>query len=471
MKPTAEQSRAIQMFAQGGPVKVIAFAGAGKTSTLTAMAKAMPGKRGLYAAYNRSIKDDAAEKFPRTVQCKTTHGLAWGSLAGEYGEQKLRFGPRADQLEGFLKSSLTELNRPEAMAILKAALQVTLRRFCQGWEEEVTEHHVPRLPGITDKEQETLEEVIPDIAQEVWEAQADPKNALGLGGDGYVKLWALNRPRLRKDYIMVDEAQDLNPVVIGVMKAQDAQIICVGDSHQQIYEWRGARDALRILPGQEGRLTQSFRFGPRIAGIANMVLTAMGEQYPLIGTPSINDAVFLAEGHDYVDAVLCRTNAGVFSRAVDYLDMGRLVYVAGGVNELRSWVEDAGRLVRGLPARSMELMGFVDWAQVEAFAKTEDGRGLVSFVSLVNRFGVDRLGEVLDRILPAPRPGCVTLSTAHKSKGLEWNSVEINEDFWVEKASLAEQRLFYVAITRAKRVLSVSRELVDVYSRAQEVVA
>jgi superfamily I DNA/RNA helicase len=32
--------------------------------------------------------------------------------------------------------------------------------------------------------------------------------------DGYLKLWAFSMPRANVDYILVDEAQDLNPVYL-----------------------------------------------------------------------------------------------------------------------------------------------------------------------------------------------------------------------------------------------------------------
>ena len=53
------------------------------------------------------------------------------------------------------------------------------------------------------------------------------------------------------------------------------------------------------------------------------------------------------------------------------------------------------------------------------------------------------------------------VSTAHKSKGLEWGRVQIDDDFLYDvnrqtvKISPEELRLLYVACTRAKDVLDV----------------
>jgi superfamily I DNA/RNA helicase len=280
------------------------------------------------------------------------------------------------------------------------------------------------------------------------------------------------------DFIMVDEAQDLNPVLIGVIRQQQAQIVAVGDSHQQIYEWRGARDALVILPGRECRLTTSFRFGDAIAAAAGRVLAAMGERFPLSGFPLISDQVVSLYA-DEADAVLCRSNAAVIGEAIGFLDQGRTVATPGGTGEIRALVEDVEALRQHRPARSPSLMGFTTWQEVEKHAETDEGRSLRVFVQLVSKYGCVTLKRVLDQILPYEKErlplGTVTISTAHKAKGLEWLCVTINEDFFdsasdneESRISIAERRLFYVAITRAQRTLCVDPNVLDAFSRPNE---
>lgn len=81
-KPTNEQATAHDAFLQGKSLKINAFAGSGKTSTLQLLANAT-GLRGQYLAFNRNIVGDAREKFPDTVDCSTSHSLA--SRATPYG--------------------------------------------------------------------------------------------------------------------------------------------------------------------------------------------------------------------------------------------------------------------------------------------------------------------------------------------------------------------------------------------------
>jgi hypothetical protein len=79
-KLTDEQKQCVEVALQGKDVKIKAFAGSGKTSTLVAISRELPGK-GLYLAYNKAIQIDAARKFPSHVDCKTAHSIAYRATA------------------------------------------------------------------------------------------------------------------------------------------------------------------------------------------------------------------------------------------------------------------------------------------------------------------------------------------------------------------------------------------------------
>ena len=64
----------------GKSFKVIAYAGTGKTTTLQMISDAMPERRGMYLAFNKSIASEAQNKFHRGVDCRTFHSLAFRSV-------------------------------------------------------------------------------------------------------------------------------------------------------------------------------------------------------------------------------------------------------------------------------------------------------------------------------------------------------------------------------------------------------
>lgn len=79
--PTAEQTIALEAARRGGNLKIKAYAGAGKTSTLGLIAQGLEGRRGLYLAFNRAIADAAARRFPAHVASRTMHAHAWAAVS------------------------------------------------------------------------------------------------------------------------------------------------------------------------------------------------------------------------------------------------------------------------------------------------------------------------------------------------------------------------------------------------------
>lgn len=86
--PTPEQEQAVEAFKTGESLKINAYAGAGKTSTLQLLARSTP-QTGQYLAFNKKIVFDSRGKFPTSVDCATTHAMALRGLRGRYARDKL----------------------------------------------------------------------------------------------------------------------------------------------------------------------------------------------------------------------------------------------------------------------------------------------------------------------------------------------------------------------------------------------
>lgn len=452
MQLTNEQALAVSGFISGQSMRLQAYAGAGKTSTLVQMARNTRAP-GLYVAFNKAIATDAERKFRgTTIRAQTAHSLAFRAIASAgYAVPKMTGNLNARALSG-----------PYRERLLASAV---LRRFMQSADDIISTAHIPSLPANV-RENIDIERIL-IIASNAWQAACNPRDAMPLGHDGYLKLWALGRPRLDAMYrhILVDEAQDLSPVLIGILADQNAQLISVGDRHQQIYAWRGAVDALEQLPGADYRLTGSFRFGVIIAEYASALLRTMGEPIAVQGLAPCPGTV--GEPDACYSAVLCRSNAGVLEVAASYIELGHRVHCVGGMADLSATIDDAERLRRGEPAQSPDLIGFTTWREVQDFSETDDGAGLRVLVSLLERYGIQRLRELLGALHPERTGAHVVVSTAHKSKGLEFPEVEIHTDFarTADDPSIEERRLYYVACTRAQSELAIPYEVSEIFSK------
>jgi len=84
IRPSPEQQRARELFLKQEGLRIDAYAGAGKTTTLRLLASSTNG-RGLYLAFNRSIAEHARGKFPTQVACATSHSLAFRAIARSFG--------------------------------------------------------------------------------------------------------------------------------------------------------------------------------------------------------------------------------------------------------------------------------------------------------------------------------------------------------------------------------------------------
>lgn len=479
--PTAEQSECVEQFLTGETLRIGAFAGATKTTTLTLCARATT-RPGTYVAFNRSIADDAATKFPDHVSCSTLHSLAMRSLRFRYsksplGNQKLTGSMNGGFLAKAMGYGTEQLSRFVTVPSRSWGRLVidTIRRFCMSGRPTISEVDVPVEGAMSQLEPElitTLKRRVVQDAIKVWERMVDPKGDLPLGHDGYLKVWAMAAPQLAGDYVFCDEAQDTNGVVLELIRQQRGQVISVGDRYQQIYEWRGALNAMDMLPTQrEARLTKSFRFGPDIANYATDILRELGEKLPVQGFEKIPSKI---EAIKKPDIILCRTNATLLEKLMLSLDHGIKPYIIGGVSQMLQWIDATEMLMAGRTVDfPMEFFGFRNWQEVVTACEQEDSKELSNWVRIVKKYPPQTLRAALEDLPPHEQGAQLLLSTGHKAKGREWSKVRLASDFLrtsgdSNHVSPAELRLFYVAVTRASHVIEIPDQLTETLMNMRE---
>ena len=371
---------------------VNAYAGTGKTSTLIEFCKKRKEKKILYLAYNNSMVKEAEKKFKllSNVSVKTLHSLAYA----EYGIQnKERLGNLTSKdIQEYFDDENALFNASFTISLLKDFCNSadTMREFCEKILSE----------KIVLKNKKLDKEYLVHKLKELWKKITLKESKIAYPHDFYLKEYQLNKPKLDYDFILVDEAQDINECVIDIVLKQKAKKVFIGDTYQSIYAFRGAIDSLTKLSQLENSitlfLTQSFRCPLSIANIANFYLLALGSKKQFIGTKKEK------QEKTNVLALLARNNATLFDYAVENLDK--------------------------------------------------------------------KIAKEIKKLSVNPKEAEFILTTGHKSKGLEWDSVEIMDDFINLRAIVSsaqesgkevilakeELNLLYVAITRSMQTLHLS---------------
>jgi hypothetical protein len=463
--PTNEQIAIIEGAKGNTDISIEALAGTGKTTTLKMLAESRTNLKGTYVAFNKSIVDEAKSKFPSNVTCSTAHGLAYRAIGRDYASrlhstQRLSFKQIAEWLDApafAFKSSISHHVLDPAQIARYA--QATVRNFCKSIDHELSAKHV-EMPVIIKADspnaQAFARKVLP-LAKKIWNDLLLHEGFMKFTHDYYLKMWQLGKPTIGSDYILFDEAQDADPVMLDVVNSQSSsQLIYCGDQFQAIYEWRGAKNALNMVHVDKHLwLTQSFRFGDAIADEANRFLGLLDAPKLVKGLGSVKSSL---RGISNPDAILCRTNAGVISALMGEQAKGRSVSIIGRTQELIDFAEACQQLMQGGRTGHPELAPFSNWESVLGFIAEypEEAQEIKTMVELIQSFGTKKLILALNQVV-SEKQADVVISTAHRAKGREWNDVRLQGDFLhVNDMDAEDLRLAYVAVTRAQKTLDMT---------------
>jgi DNA helicase-2/ATP-dependent DNA helicase PcrA len=318
-------------------------------------------------------------------------------------------------------------------------------------------------------------------------------------------------------HLLVDEYQDTDPAqqrLLGAWMGEGRSLCVVGDPNQSIYGFKGAEPGLiegfttQFADAVTVALVRDYRSTPQVVALANRIVaapaaTALVGQQPPGPEPSLT---VHQEEEDETAALVERTR-GLLADGVPVTEVAVLHrYHVQGV-PIRAALLGAGVPVVRLkddekffqtPAvraalRSMArhdaaaegleaLQGVLRQQGFDHDRPPEDGLQLdrhellAALLQLARALPQERRTTSADLLAelnrqadqerdPTPTPG-VTVGTIHAAKGLEWDAVllprmtdgSLPASFAKTPQQQAEEeRLFYVAITRARRHLHLSR--------------
>lgn len=459
------------------------FAGTGKTQTLVELAKVNCDKKIIYIAFNKSIEMQAATRFPSNVQVCTAHSLAYSSFGKKY-KHKL-----VNNISPYNVLSFLQLKKNKLYKLASIKVVEILNGFFNSNYENINDFvNESEFIFPLDKKK------IISYAEMCWENMKDVRcNDVKVSHDFYLKLYQLNNRKLDYDMIFFDEAQDANPAMLDIVLKQqvfnkDIRIVFVGDTNQAIYSFRGTRDVLKKLTSpNDYKLTNSFRFGNNIAFCANAILkTLKNESNKLTGLKSIDNVGRIDSTQPY--ALITRTNSFLFLKACEAVEKNKKVYFVGGFegysfNKMREVLKLA--LGKKDEIKDPSISQYNSFAEYSEIAETLDDKEMLNIIKVIEKYN-SKLDTMIENIrlnnVENIEDADIVLTTAHKSKGLDFEQVMLANDFSnfidskgniiLKKLREEEVNILYVAVTRAisrlQPNLSLSR-IVSYYKKHHEI--
>lgn len=439
-------------------IMVNAKPGSSKTTTCVESMWRLPESvRGntLSLAFSKDIQRELDARCPTGVVSKTFHSLGLGVLTKKMG--RIQVDTRGDKLDKIVTNLIGDKKEEEELheAVIKTI------KACKANLYE-TEEEIESAIDQYDLDIGRRQEQIDAVSKALQSCVSQPRVA-----DYDDMLWLpykldLSFPKYHLGY--VDEAQDCSKLRINLLRrclGPNSRAVVVGDKGQAIFAFafadENSMDNLKaelnpvVLP-----LSVSYRCAQSIVREAQKLVPDI-EWSPTAPEGSVsvaNQDKMLREAIPG-DAILSRINAPLISIALKFIKDGRRANILG---------RDIGKTLGWMVKRSKKdtVPEFLSWLskwkddEVERVTKKKgDPEPTIDRASCLETLceGSDSLSDVLSKIdnlfNDVSDNTRITISSAHRSKGKEWNRVWLLENFR-KTQDQSEINLRYVAITRSK---------------------
>lgn len=485
--PTDQQSAIISAAASGSPIICSAGAGCSKTSTIEMFVPRLSAPA-TAVAFNTSIKKELEQRLPPTTTCRTANGLghrAWQKVV------RPKLTVNADKCGDILKLFLQDSGLPfeETQTLFGDVVKLVALAKHTGI---VPKGHPYR--GLEPDEPETWE----DLADRFWIEPSSLvlqyshrvlEESIRQAYQGLIDFDdQIYMPTLfgasydRAKILIVDEAQDLSPINhLQLFRCAPEQLIAVGDPRQAIYAFRGAdSNSMANIERQFKKLNFSHFPLSLTFRCPKLVVKRQLDHYPEFEAFKTNPEGKVLRWTDWSSlqlpqdnvAILCRNNGPILSLAFKLLRNKVPIKVLGRdiAKSLKNLLKKA---LRPGGSTTEDLLRQIETWKQEELQKAAGRQGRMTQIHdraesmsaiCENVLSLEEACAAVDNIFS--REGRVVLSTGHKAKGLEWETV-IHLDPWripskqaVEANALGdssmlrqENNLRYVIETRSRQTL------------------
>lgn len=474
---------------------LVARAGCGKTSTIlmgvdAIMAK-FPRAEVLVCAFNKSIADEVGGKLKKAghvnwkqVQASTLHSLGWGLVRFAY---KLDNNAIDDKK---VRRIIETQNEPE-FAEFGAQVEAMVRYGKQAGvgffpdlpiESFDVWAHLANHYDVNGFDDTSVLDTVIQLTQKVYRISLAQTDVVDFDDMILFPLVKNLRVKFGKDFIFLDEAQDLSrsrqALARKFLKYGTGRMIVVGDDRQAIYGFTGADAAaldnlVRSLQAKVLPLTVTWRCPKAVVALAQTIVP------DIMAAPSAPEGEVLRltempKSFEPTDAILCRNTAPLVQTAYALIRQGTACKVEGraigdGLKQLaKRWkVKSIDALLNRIDAyqeREVQKAMAKDQEQKaeQVIDKCETIRVICRACIGKGQTTVADVVSFIDSLFADDVTGVTTLATYHRSKGREWPRVFLINHNELCPSRAAKQQwqleqeanLAYVAFTRAQQTLA-----------------
>jgi len=485
-----------------GHTIVEAYAGSAKTTTIVGALGMVGGREKVFfSAFNKRVVDELKDKVPWTVDVSTLHSYGFRSIKEKYGKDTR---PNTKRVRGMLDEmcdpKVTYETRGQIGKLVSLAKN-SLVHDADGLDALIDSFSLSvgcdNIHDCSLKHCSKRDQFV-QLALDVLQRCKTDTHTGEIDFDDMIWLPIVKEFVLPKfDRVFVDECQDLNPAQVALVMravAPRGRFTAVGDENQAIYLFRGAdSNSIRNLKAHFNAKTLPlpicYRCPVSVVELAQEVVPgiqpAPGAPQGVVGDISSNVMYEEAEPGDFV---LSRANAPLLKHAMKFIAGNKRAIVYG---------RDIGNMLMAFVRRSKQttvkdlLKHTGDWIKVERerllgrdpprkqeFQTAIDTAMCIEVVAEECE-SVQEVLEKIDRIFTdADDKNSIVLSTVHKAKGMEARRVFVlvdtfrhRREYWErfartegwlearmeENSTREELNIWYVAITRAKAELMLTR--------------
>ena len=489
--PTAQQAAFLDALVNTKRnLALVARAGCGKTSTILlavdAIAEKFPQAETLVCAYNKTIATEVGDKLKaaghtnwRTVGAQTLHSLGYGLV-------KFAFKSVIDDAK---VSKLIRAQNDPIFAIYSAQIAQLVGYakgaafgFFAGIDNAAAWYDLADHYDVNGFEDTSDLDVVIRAAQYIYKASLDDVSTVDFDDMILFPLVKNLRVKFGKDFIFVDEAQDLSParqaLIRKFVKPHTGRVIVVGDPAQAIYGFSGADaealpNLIKALDAVRLPLSVTWRCPKAVVNLAQRIVSDI-EAAPSAPEGLVQSVAELPATIAAGDAILCRNTAPLIEIAYRLIRSGKAAKVEGrdigtGLKALaQRWkVTTIDALLKKIDLyQEREVQKALAKDKPENVAKVEDRCDTIREICKAcieqKQTTVADVCAFIDRLFADGAENCIVLATYHRSKGREWDNVYLYEHAarcpskgarqpWQQQQ---ERNLAYVAFTRAQKVLT-----------------